>query len=276
MSTVPGLASLEGKVGVVTGGAAGMGRGIAERMLAAGMRVVIADIEADTLAATAAELGIEGVRTDVRHYDEVKALADRVVDRHGAVHVVCNNAGIGPVGSIADMTLDDWRWVLDVNLWGVINGVQAFLPLLKRNAEGGHIVNTSSMSGLLPGPMFGAYTVSKYGVVALTEVLAQELALENSPVRASVLLPGPTETRIATSTRNRDTDGASGLADLDLRDSDIFPGGIPWRTPGDIGDVVIEGLRSGELYLFTHPQLSGPILDRFDAIRAASERALKG
>jgi NAD(P)-dependent dehydrogenase (short-subunit alcohol dehydrogenase family) len=267
------LASLSDKVAVVTGGAAGMGRGIAERLIAAGMHVVIADIEPQALGDTARELGIEGVRTDVRRIEDVQALADRVIDQYGAVHVVCNNAGIGPVGAIEDMTLDDWRWVLDVNLWGVINGVHAFLPLLKRNAQGGHIVNTSSMSGLMPGPMFGAYTVSKYGVVALTEVLALELQAENSAVMVSVLLPGPTETRIATSTRNRDASTASGLADLDLRDTEIFPGGIPWKTPQQIGDIVVAGLRSGELYLFTHPQLSSPIFDRFDRIRAASDQA---
>lgn len=251
-----------------------MGRGIAERLLAAVMKVVIADIEADALAATAAELGVEGVRTDVGRFEDVQALADRVVALHGAVHVLCNNAGIGPVGAIADMTLDDWRWVLDVNLWGVIHGVKAFLPLLSHNADGGNIVNTASMSGLMPGPMFGAYTVSKYGVVGLTEVLAQELALAQSPVRASVLLPGPTETQIAKSTRNRRAGAASGLVDLDLRDTDIFPDGIPWKSPAEIGDIVLAGLASGDLYLFTHPALSDPIFERFDAIRAANAQAL--
>lgn len=270
-----GLEPLAGKVAVVTGGAAGMGRGIAERMIAAGMQVVIADVEADALAATAAELGIEGIRTDVTRFEDMKALAHQVVERFGAVHIVCNNAGVGPVGAIADMTLDDWRWVIDVNLWGVIHGVHAFLPLLKRNAEGGHIVNTASMSGLLPGSVFGAYTVSKYGVVALTEVLALELSLEKSLVKASVLLPGPTETRISASMRNRRSHEASGLADLDLRDSGIFAGDIPWRTPGEIGDIVLDAIRSGEFYLFTHPELSGLIFDRFESIRAASERALE-
>lgn len=267
------LLSLAGKVGVVTGGAAGMGRGIAECMLAAGMQVVIADIEQEALAATADGLGVEGIVTDVGRLEDVQALADRVIERFGTVHVVCNNAGIGPVGRIADMTLEDWRWVLDVNLWGVIHGVHTFLPHLQKNDEGGHIINTASMSGLLPGPMFAAYTVSKYGVVGLTEVLAQELALEGSRVRASVLLPGPTETRIATGTRNRLSGAPTGLSDLDLRETDIFPDGIPWQTPQQIGQIVMEGIRTGELYLFTHPELSAPILDRFDRIRDASEQA---
>ncbi len=265
--------SLQGKVAVVTGAAAGMGRGIAEQMLAAGMKVVIADIEGDLLAQTAAELGVEGIRTDVTCFDDVAALAARTIELHGAVHVICNNAGVGPVAPIAKMTLEDWRWVLDVNLWGVIHGVKVFLPLLKRNRGGGNIINTASQSGLLPGPLFGAYTVSKYGVVGLTEVLAQELAMEGSPVRAGVLLPGPTKTRISTSTRNRDAHGGA-LVDLDLEDTNIFPGGIPWKSPAQIGDIVLEGIQSGELYLFTHPEASDLIWQRFDAIRKAADKAL--
>jgi len=272
---VPTLERLAGKVGVVTGGAAGIGRGIAERMLAAGMQVVIADIERDALAATASELGVEGILVDVRQFDQVQALADRVVETFGCVHLLCNNAGVGPIGAIADLSLEDWHFVLDVNLWGVINGIHAFLPLLKRSGEGAHVVNTASMSGLLPGPQFGAYTAAKYAVVGLTEVLAQELAGEQSTVGASVLLPGPTQTHIAASLRNRGADGPTGLRDLDLRDSNIFPEGIPWKTPAEVGDIVLRGVQQGELYIFTHPQLSGLIFDRFETIRQASERALQ-
>jgi len=269
--------SLRGKVAVVTGAAGGMGRGIAEVLLEAGMQLVIADVDDDTLSRTAAELGVTGYRIDVSSSEDMERLARQVIDRFGAVHVVCNNAGVGPVGNISDLTLADWRWMLDINLWGVIHGVHAFLPLLERNAEGGNIINTSSMSGLLPGPQFGPYTVSKYGVVALTEVLAQELAIAESLVSAGVLLPGPTRTAIATSMRNRDNPARanSGLVNMDLADSDIFPEGIPWKTPREIGEMVLEGIISGELYLFTHPQLSQPIFDRFDRIREASDRAMR-
>lgn len=265
---------LDGRIAVVTGGASGMGKGIAERLLAAGVRVIIADVEPDALDAACTQLGIQGIVTDVSKFDDVQSLAQRVIDRYGAVHILCNNAGVGPVGMIADLSLDDWRWMIDINLWGVIHGVHAFLPHMKRNRDGGHIVNTASQAGLIAGPAFGPYCVSKYGVVALTEVLAQELALEGSRLKASVLLPGPTRTAIATSMRHRKDAPLAGLKDMDLNDIDLFDGPIPWKTPTEIGQVVLEGIVSGELYLFTHPQLSQPIFDRFDSIRSASDRAM--
>jgi NAD(P)-dependent dehydrogenase (short-subunit alcohol dehydrogenase family) len=266
-----GFTDLAGKTAFVTGGATGMGRGIAEALQAAGMRVAIADIDRLALEHTASEIGATPYHLDVRNLEQFEKVAAKVASDFGSVDVVCNNAGVGPIGSIADLTVDDWKFVLDVNLWGVIHGVKAFLPLLKRNAGGGHIINTSSMSGLMPGPGFGAYTVSKYGVVGLTEVLAMELAEESSGVRASVLLPGPTETSISSSLRHREAASESGLSNLDLRDVDLFGGPIPWKTPLDIGEIIVRGLRTGELYLFTHPQLSDPIFARFSEIRRASD-----
>ena len=265
---------LQGKVAVVTGGASGMGKGIAEKLKSAGMTVVIADVESNALDATRRELDVDAVLTDVSKAEQVQALADRVIDRYGSVHLLCNNAGVGPVGMISDLTLDDWHWMININLWGVIHGVHAFLPHMKQNEVGGHIINTASQAGLLAGPTFGPYCVSKYGVVALTEVLAQELEMEGSQLKASVLLPGPTRTAIATSSRHRQNVGDAGLKDMDLNDIDLFDGPIPWKTPEDIGQIVLNGLESGELYLFTHPTLSQPIFDRFDRIRVASERAL--
>ena len=249
-----------------------MGRGIAEAMSAVGMRVAIADVDLQALERTASETGATPYHLDVRDFEQFCKVAAKVVLDFGSIDVVCNNAGVGPVGAIADLTMDDWNFVLDVNLWGVIHGVKAFLPILKQNSEGGHIINTSSMSGLMAGPGFGAYTVSKYGVVALTEVLAMELAQDAKGVRASVLLPGPTETAIATSLRNRDNAPDSALSDLDLRSVDLFGGPIPWKTPLEIGEIIVRGLRTGELYLFTHPQLSSPIFARFAEIQRASDR----
>ena len=154
------------------------------------MIVVIADIEDTALQQAAEQLGATGVRTDVRDPASVQALADATVDRYGAVHVVVNNAGVGPMAPIAALELSDWQWLLEVNLWGVIHGVHTFLPLLKQNPDGGHIVNTASIGGLVTGPGMGAYNVSKFGIVALTEVLTTELSAEGSAVGASVLLPG--------------------------------------------------------------------------------------
>ena len=266
------VSDLRGKVAVITGGASGIGKGIAQRMVAQGMKVVIADIEQDSLDKTANELSVVGVRTDVRDYASVEALARSAVKKFGAVHVVCNNAGIGPMGKIADLTLNDWRWMIDVNLWGVIHGVQAFLPILKSNADGGHIVNTSSMSGLRAVPGLGAYAVTKFGVLALSETLAQELALENSKVGVSVLCPGPVKTQIGRSSRNRPQElGAGGLADVNLEDTPNFAGvAIPWVDPLQAGDLVVDAIKRGELYIFTHPEMVEKVKARHDGIQQAA------
>lgn len=268
---MPSFQSLEGKVAVVTGAAQGMGRGIAERLRDAGAEVVIADVEAETLARTAHELGVFGVRTDVTSFESVQGLADTVVERFGAVHVLVNNAGVGPLGPIADMTIQDWRWVTDVNLFGVIHGVQAFLPLLKANEDGGYIVNTASVSGVVSAPMTAAYAVSKFGVVALSEVLSQELALEGSRVGVSVLLPGPTRTSISTGSRNRPA-GPAGLKDYDMEEMGLFES-IPWKEPTQIGDIVIEAMARGELHVFTHTVMLDELRARHRTIEAAASFA---
>jgi NAD(P)-dependent dehydrogenase (short-subunit alcohol dehydrogenase family) len=272
MNALRTIESLRGQVAVVTGAASGMGRGIAEVLRDVGMKVVIADVEKGRLQEAADELGVDWYQIDVSDAAAMEAFAAHVFETHGSIDVLCNNAGIGPVGSIEGLSLQDWKWVIDVNLWGVIHGVHACLPFMKRGGRGA-IINTSSMAGLMAGPQFGPYTVSKYGVVGITEVLAIELAMEQSPITTGVLLPGPTRTSISTSMRNRPDERGTGLMNLDLEDSDIFPEGIPWKTPRQIGEIVLHGILTGELYLFTHPQLSKPIFDRFDAIREANDRA---
>ena len=263
-----------GKVAVVTGGASGMGRGIAESLIAEGMRVFIADIEEPVLRRTAAEIGATGIATDVSDWASVRALAERVRQDTGAVHVVCNNAGVGPMGRIGDLSIDDWRWILGVNLWGVIHGVQAFLPLLRANREGGYMVNTASIGGLATMPSLGAYAVSKFGVVALSETLAQELADEGSPIGITVLCPGPTRTNIKSSSRNRPStlSPAQGLADVDLEKTE-FGASARWVEPRDVGRIVIDAMRRGELYAYTHPEQLGVVEARFAAILAAGQRA---
>jgi len=194
---------LEGKVAVVTGGASGIGRAMAARFKDAGMRVVIADVEVGALETTAAELGVEGVLTDVSDADSVQALADSVQAEHGTAHVVCNNAGVGGGGFIADQTLADWQWVLGVNLWGVIHGIRSFLPMLLANSDGGHIVNTASVAGLVAGAGIGPYNASKFAVVAISETLHKELTMSGANVGVSVLCPGYVRTNIFQSQRNR-------------------------------------------------------------------------
>jgi NAD(P)-dependent dehydrogenase (short-subunit alcohol dehydrogenase family) len=271
-----GLADLRGKVAVVTGGASGIGLGIARQLIGEGMRVVIADIEQDALQQTAAEIGAVGIRTDVSDLDSVQALARSATERFGAVHLVCNNAGVGPMGRIADLTMADWHWVLGVNLYGVIHGVQTFLPLLEANPDGGHIVNTASMAGLVAPPRLGAYCVSKFGVVALTEVLAAELAHAGSKVGATVLCPGTVRTNINRSSRNRPGHLAGGgLADVDLsrRENPAYR----WISPQDAGAVVVRAVKRGDLYALTHPDWYGMVDERHrtiaEAFRQATEAA---
>jgi NAD(P)-dependent dehydrogenase (short-subunit alcohol dehydrogenase family) len=263
-----GLPELRGKVAVVTGGASGIGKGIATQFVAEGMRVVIADIEQAALEAAARELGAVGVLTDVSDIDSVHALAKEAANRFGTVHVVCNNAGIGPLAAIADLTMDDWNWMIGVNLFGVIHGVQTFLPILRANPDGGHIVNTASMAGLVAPPRLGAYSVTKYGVVALTEVLAMELAAAGSKVGASVLCPGTVSTNIGTSSRNRPAQYAGGgLTDVDIaQDDNPF---YRWITPEDAGAVVVRAIKRGDLYALTHPDWYPLVEQRHQAIAAA-------
>jgi NAD(P)-dependent dehydrogenase (short-subunit alcohol dehydrogenase family) len=265
---VSGLPDLAGKVAVVTGGASGIGKGIAAQLVAEGARVVIADIQRDAMEAAAAEIGAAGVLTDVSDPASVDALAAAVLDRYGAVHVICNNAGIGPLAPVADLTLDDWRWMIGVNLWGVIHGVHTFLPILKRNRDGGHVVNTASMAGLVAGPRLGAYAAAKYGVVGLSEVLAAELAADNSRVGVSVLCPGTVHTNIGTSSRNRPAD----LPDAGFKDIDIELEDNPryrWIYPADAGAVVVRAIKRGDLYALTHPDWYPMVATRHEAIAEA-------
>ena len=263
-----GLPELRGKVAVVTGGASGIGQGIAAQLVAEGMRVIIADIERDALDAAAAELGVDGVQTDVSDIASVENLACTAVEKYGTVHVVCINAGIGPLAPVKDLTLDDWRRMLGVNLWGVIHGVHTFLPILSANPDGGHIVNTASMAGLVAHARLGAYSTAKYGVVALTEALAEELAADGSRVGVSVLCPGTVHTNIGTSSRNRPAElGDAGFKDVDieLEDNPRYR----WIYPEQAGQVVVRAIKRGDLYALTHPDWYPQVAARHQAIAAA-------
>jgi NAD(P)-dependent dehydrogenase (short-subunit alcohol dehydrogenase family) len=263
------LSNLPGRVAAVTGGASGIGKGIARKLGEAGMQVVIADIEAAALEAAAAELGATPIRCDVSDPDSVEALAAEVERRFGRVDLVCNNAGIGSIAKIADMQLDDWRWILGVNLMGVIHGVHAFLPRLLANPEGGHIVNTASMSGLATLPTLGGYGVTKYGIMALSEALAQELALDGAKVGVTVLCPGPVRSNIKASSRNRPAGlGPGGLQDVDL-EQDPTHGPLRWLDADQVGEIVVRAVRRGDFYALTHPEMGERVQARFAAIAEA-------
>ncbi len=191
---------LQGKVAVITGGASGIGRALAVAARDAGAEVVVADVEQGALDATATELGVLGVRTDVRLSEDVAALADRVVERHGGLDLLCLNAGVSRWSPIRETTLLDWQWVLEVNLWGVVHGLHHLLPHVR---DGGHVVTTASLAGLTPVPYIGAYNASKYAVVGLSETLREELEAEGRGIGVSILCPGFVRTNIFTSQRNR-------------------------------------------------------------------------
>ena len=235
------MEDLQGKVAVITGGASGIGRAVAERAAAEGMKIVLADIEEGPLEQAVDDLGAAGaeaigVRTDVADRASVEALRDRALDRFGAVHLVHNNAGIGLGGPIWEVTEEDWRWILGVNLWGVIHGVATFTPLLIEQGEG-HIVNTASIAGLIVAPFLGPYNATKQAVVAISETLFKDLQTVAPPVGVSVLCPGFVQTRIAESERNRpdwapDRD-TMGAAEVQGVVQNLVDGGIarpPWPT----------------------------------------------
>jgi NAD(P)-dependent dehydrogenase (short-subunit alcohol dehydrogenase family) len=257
---------LEGKVAVITGGASGIGRAMAQRFRDDGMTVVIADIQQYALEATAGELGVEGVRTDVSDLASVEALADEVVRRHGAVHLICNNAGVNAAGRLDATTLRDWQWVIGVNLWGVVHGLLAFLPRLQANADGGHVVNSASMAGLAPFPGVGVYTATKYAIVGLSEVLAIELA--GSAVGVSVLCPGMVDTNIRTSFRNRPEH---------LRDAGAGPGSgtdalpeLVGLDPAVVAAQVSQAVREERFWIFTHPDSLAAVDARYRALSAGA------
>lgn len=264
------MTAIRDRVAVVTGGASGIGRGIAEALIAEGATVVIADIEQSALDATAAEIGATGLRVDVTDSADVEWLRDETIARHGRVDILVSNAGVGPISRMRDLTLADWRWMLDVNLHGVIHGIHAFLPVLEANADGGHIVNTSSMASLGPTPGVGAYTAAKSAVTGLTEVLDLELREDGSKVRTTVVVPGTVRTNIASSQRNRPGGEHGGLHDVDIADGPATD--LRWMQPIDVGRIVVRSILGDELYAVTHPDWWPLVEAHQRTVREAFER----
>ena len=270
------MRNLQGKVAVVTGGAGGLGRAMALQFAREGMNVAIADIDQKALDATAGELealGINaiGVRTDVSKAGEVESLARRVVAELGGVHVVCNNAGVSPLGLAWENTVADWQWMLGVNLWGVIHGVRTFTPLLLAQDEG-HIVNTASVAGLINPPNSAMYNVTKHAVVALTETLYHDLGEKKSKVGCSVLCPAYVPTGIADSERNRPAELANPasvrkspeqLAKEAMLQKAVRSGKL---SADDIGAAVLAAVKEDRFYILTHPRIKGAIQARMEDI----------
>jgi NAD(P)-dependent dehydrogenase (short-subunit alcohol dehydrogenase family) len=259
------MQDLEGRVAVVTGAASGLGLAMARRFGAEGMRVVLSDVEMGSLEKAAAALRDEGrdvlaVAADVSHWDDVERLAEESVAAFGAVHLVCNNAGVVKRAPTWALTLEDWQWVLGVDLWGVIHGVRAFVPRLLAQGQGGHLVNTASMAGVLPIRGLGAYGVAKTGVVTLSEDLYLDLQEAGADVGVSVLLPGYIQTQIQESERNRPAElGHRAAEPATPRTS---AGVEPTMTADDVAALVVDAVRAGEFWILTHPDYRAILQER--------------
>ena len=279
------MEDVAGKVAFVTGAASGMGLAMARSFAAAGMKVVLADVEEEALEQARASFGptnadVIAIRVDVTDRDAMAAAADRTEEAFGKVHVLVNNAGVAVGGSIADMAYTDWDWVVGVNLDGVVNGVQTFLPRILAHGEGGHIVTTASLAGLLPFAGLGVYNTTKYAVVGMSEAMRADLA--DQDIGVSVLCPGLVNTNIFDSGRNRpqelqsETDTATiGLEDEDddeERQLRLEAARASALDPDVVGDMVLHGIQENEAYIFTHPEYVKEVNERQEDVSASFAR----
>ncbi len=265
------MENVEGKVAVVTGGSSGIGRGIALAFARAGMTVVVTGRRQDHLDETVSEFAARGLDVTPLRVDvtDLQAMTDAAADverRFGRIDVLVNNAGIGLTGPVADASPSDWDWVIDVNIRGVGNGIQAFLPRIRAHGEGGHIVNTSSMAGLMP-IVAGLYSMTKAAVIGLSEALHIELKPEG--IGVSAYCPGPVHSNIASAVKNRPTQyGESGYTPP--------PDGFaewsktqPYMSAEEAGERVLQGVRRGDLFILTHPEFKAGVVDRHRTIEDA-------
>lgn len=266
-----------GKVAVITGAASGIGRGIAEWCVGAGVKVVLADVEEARLQAAGADLKAMGgtvlcVRTDVSKRGEVEELARLALEAFGQVHLLFNNAGVGAGGSPWEATWNDWEWVIGVDLWGVIHGVKIFTPLMLAQNVECHIVNTASMAGLMAGGITAPYSVAKHGVVALSESLYLSLEQRKAQVKVSVLCPGLVRTDIGNGERNRPAELRNAPVDLSAEmkaGRAAFEALIAASMPPDrVAEMVFDAIGKEQFYIVTHPEW-------MEAARLRTDKLLK-
>ena len=263
------------KVAFITGGASGIGLAMAKVFGRAGMKVMLADIEASALAAAvedlrAQQVRVEGVVADVTSRDSLKSAALETIAKFGKVHVVCNNAGVGSGGAFGTVPPKDWAWVVDVNQLGVVYGMETFAPLIMSHGEGGHFVNTASMAGMVsPGGM-EPYCATKFAVVAMSEGWAVQLAPHD--IGVSILCPGFVKTRIHESRRNRSAEYGADERPPGF-DSDLASPVLTGIPVEPVAERVMEGIRDNDLYIFTHPEMRGAVEARFARILAAFDKS---
>ncbi|MEM7078283.1 MAG: SDR family NAD(P)-dependent oxidoreductase [Pseudomonadota bacterium] len=264
---------LEGKTAFITGGASGIGFAMAQAFLNEGMSVVIADVDADALASASNRLAGSNAKVsakvlDVTDREQYATVADEVEAEFGAVHVVCNNAGVYRGGSMDSVTYEDWDWIMGVNVGGVINGLQTWIKRIKAHGEGGHIVNTASMAGMVTSQGLGVYNTSKFAVVGMSEGLRTDL--EEQGIGVSVLCPGMVRTKILNSERTRP-------ADLDPSDTEAVASAAAHSEimhlamnasieADEVADAVVAGIKHNLLYLLPHPELKSSVEERVAAI----------
>jgi NAD(P)-dependent dehydrogenase (short-subunit alcohol dehydrogenase family) len=267
------MKNLKGKVAAVTGAASGLGRSMALAFAAEGMDVALADVDQANLSLVEDAVQAKGVRAitlrvDVSQAEQVEALRDHALTRLGAVHIVCNNAGVSPLGAAWENTLADWQWILGVNLWGVIHGVRAFTPYLIAQNEG-HIVNTASVSGLISPPGSAAYNATKHAVVALSESLHHDLRERNSAVGVSVLCPAYVPTGIVDSERSRPQDLPKSEKSKETlaREAMLRKAVTSGKVSADqVAQAVVAAVKEERFYVLTHPRIKGAIQARLEDI----------
>ncbi len=276
------MKNVEDKVAFITGGASGIGRAMARSFAGAGMKVVVCDIEESALEDFREEFKgsnaeVLAIQADVTDRDSMEAAANAAEERFGKVHVLCNNAGVAVTGPVDTMNYEDWDWVLDVNLNGVVNGIVTFLDRIKAHGEGGHIVNTSSMAGQVGIRGMSVYNASKFAVLGMSESMALELSEHN--IGVSALCPGLVNTNIFTSERNRPDEfgGPEASGELIPNPDDESDRSLDelLRTsldPAAVGDMVLHAIQNDEFYIFTHPEFISLLEGRGEMLRTSFDR----